>query len=58
MDSVITEYPAEIVSDKEVDEIDSLLTPGVIADILDVPVNTYKGWANYEELSLLHIVWD
>jgi hypothetical protein len=29
---------------------------GVVTE--DVPVNTYKGWANSEELSLLHITWD
>ncbi len=30
MDNVITEYPVDVVSDKEVDEIDSLLTAGEV----------------------------
>ncbi len=30
MDGTITEYPAEIVSDGEVEEIDSLLTAGEV----------------------------
>jgi len=58
MDSVITEYPAEIATDGEVEEIDSMSEARVVVDILDVPVNTYKGWANSAELSLLHIAWD
>jgi len=57
MYGIITEYPAEIVSDGEVEEINSVPTAGVVADILDIPVNTSKGWANSEELSFLHIVW-
>ena len=58
MNVVITEYPAEKVTDGEVEEIDSMPKAGVVVDILDVPINTVRGWANSEELSFLHIVWD
>jgi hypothetical protein len=58
MDGVVTECPAVGSPEVEVEETDSLVISGKVADILDVPVNTYKGWANSEELSLLHITWD
>ena len=58
MDNVITEYPAEIATDGEVEEIDSMPKIGVVVDILDVPVNTFRGLDNSEELSFLHIAWD
>ena len=58
MNGVITECPAVGSPEAEVEETDSLVISGKVADILDVPVNTYKGWANFEELSLLRIVWD
>ena len=46
MDSVITEYPAEIATDGEVEEIDSLLTAGEAANLLHVHINTVRGWSN------------
>ena len=58
MDSVVTEYPAEITTDGEVKEIDSMPKTGVVVDILDVPINTFRGLDNSEELSFLHIAWD
>ncbi len=58
MDGLVTEYPADGISEAEVEETDSLIISGKVADILDVPINTVRGWANSEELSFLHIVWD
>jgi len=58
MNGVVTECPAVGSPEAEVEETDSLVISGKVADILDVPVNTCKGWANSEELSLLHITWD
>jgi hypothetical protein len=58
MDGLVTEYPAVGISEAEVEETDSLIISGKVADILDVPINTVRGWANSEELSFLHIVWD
>ena len=58
MDSVITEYPAEIATEGAVEEIDSMPKALVVVDILDVPINTFRGLDNSEELSFLHIVWD
>jgi len=55
---VINEDPAYGISVAEVEETDSLVMSSKVDDILDVPVNTVKGWANSEELSFLHIVWD
>ena len=49
MDGVVTECPAVGSPEAEVEETDSLVISGKVADILDVPVNTYKGWANSEE---------
>jgi len=58
MNGVVTECPAVGSPEAEVEETDSLVISGKVADILDVPVNTVTGWANSEELSLLHITWD
>ena len=46
MDSVITEYPVEIVSDEVVDEVDTLLRASEAASLLHVHVNTVRNWSN------------
>ena len=46
MNVVITEYPAEKVTDGEVEEIDTLLTAGEAASLLHVHINTVRKWSN------------
>jgi len=46
MDGVITEYPAEIVTEGEVEHIDSLLTAGEVANLLHAHINTVRRWSN------------
>ena len=46
MNVVITEYPAEKVTDGEVEEIDTLLTASEAASLLSVHVNTVRNWSN------------
>jgi len=57
MDGVITEYPAEIVTEGEVEETDSVMTAGEEADVLDVPISTIWDWINTEALSYIRITW-
>ena len=46
MDGVITEYPAERVTDTEVEETDSLLTTSEVATLLSIHINTVRRWTN------------
>ena len=46
MDGVIAEYPAERVTDKEVEETDLLLTPCEVANLLNIHINTVRRWSN------------
>ena len=46
MNVVITEYPAEKVTDGEVEEIDTLLRASEAAGLLSVHVNTVRNWSN------------
>jgi len=46
MNVAITEYPAEKVTDGEVEEIDTLLTAGEAASLLHVHINTVRTWSN------------
>ena len=40
MDSIVTEYPVETISDEEVDEIDTLLTAGEVnSEITETPAS-------------------
>ena len=58
MEVLVSERIADVIPEAKVKETDSLITNGKAADILDAPINTVKGWAGSEELSLLHITWD
>ena len=58
MNGVVTECPAAGSPEAEVEETEPSVISSKVADILDAPVNTVRGWANSEELSLLHITWD
>ena len=58
MNGVVTECPAVGSPGAVVEEIESPVISSKVADILDVPINTVRGWANSEDLSLLHITWD
>jgi len=55
MDGVITEYPAERVTDKEVEETDLLLTPCEVANLLNIHINTVRRWSNLGVLKSLRI---
>ena len=46
MNVVITEYPAEKVTDGEVEEIDTLLRASEAASLLSVHVNTVRNWSD------------
>ena len=46
MNVVITEYPAEKVTDGEVEEIDTLLRASEAASLLSVHINTVRNWSN------------
>ena len=54
MDGVVTEYAAEIVSDEEVDEIDSLLTADEVASLLQVHISTVRRWNTLGILQSFH----
>ena len=55
MDGVITEYPAERVTDKEVEETDPWLTPCEVANLLNIHINTVRRWSNLGVLPSLRI---
>jgi excisionase family DNA binding protein len=46
MDVAIIEYPAERVSDVEVEETDALLTTNETAKLLNIHINTVRRWSN------------
>ena len=46
MDVAINEYPAERVSDVEVEETDALLTTNETAKLLNIHLNTVRRWSN------------
>ena len=46
MDDTITEYTADVISDAEFEETDSLITAGEAASLLNVHINTVRGWNN------------
>ncbi len=46
MDVAINEYPAERVSDVEVEETDALLTASETAKLLNIHINTVRRWSN------------
>ena len=57
MDGLVAEYPAVGISEAEVEETDSLIISGKVADVLDVPVSTIWDWINTEALSYIRITW-
>ena len=54
MDGVISEYPAERVTDKEVEETELLLTSCETANLLNIHINTARRWSNLGVLKSLH----
>ena len=58
MEALVSENLTDVIPEAKVEETGSLPMNSKLTDILDVPINTAQGWADSEELSLLHIVWD
>jgi len=58
MEVLVSENLTDVIPEAKVEETGSLPTNSKLTDILNVPINTARGWADSEELSLLHIVWD
>jgi len=46
MDSAITKYPEDRISEGEFEETDSLMTAGEAASLLHVHINTVRNWGN------------
>jgi len=58
MGSAITEYPVELATELEIEEMASRTRSAIVPDILDVPVNKLMGPDSPEELSFVHITWE
>jgi hypothetical protein len=58
MEVLVSERMADVIAEAKIEEKNPPTMSSKVADILNVPVNTARGRVDFEELSLLHIVWD
>jgi hypothetical protein len=57
MDGIVAEYPAEIVTEEEIEETDSMIKTSQETDILDVPISTTWDLINTTDLPYIRITW-